>query len=181
MGAPRLPKFLKELTLITRNLGNGARIEVDYQLDGEINSSNWRSSIGFSESHLETMPMNLGEMQAIRLRLRMLTNQATRPPIVEASVLEGFARTPLKYQWSIRIRVADLQVDPGGGLEGGPEAFMAWLQQAARRARKIYMRSIWEGLDDKYVIVEPPTLLRQFGNSLLSWLGGMANVVLREG
>lgn len=181
MGAAKLPKFLKDLSLQGKNLGNGRQVELDYQVGREIGGAVWRSAGSFASSPLDSVMLNLGQVHAIRVRLRLLTNQATKPAIVESTVLEGFARTPLKYQWTLRIRVADLQMDHGGGLDADPDEFMAWLQRAARQARKIHMRSIWEALDNRYVIVEPPALLREFGNSQLGWWGGTASVVLREG
>jgi hypothetical protein len=180
MGATRLPKFLKEMSLMSQNLASGVQVILDYQLDGEIGGEQWRSAGAFYSSPLDTLPLNIGQLHAIRPRLRLQTNRATVPPVVQAVVLEGFARTPLKYQWTMRIRLADLQSERSGGVDADPDAFMAWLQQAAREARKIRLRSIWESLDDKYVIVEPPTLLRQFSNSLLSWWGGTATIILRE-
>ena len=34
--------------------------------------------------------------------------------------------------------------------------------------------------DDVYVVVEPPSLLRQVSNTVSNWWGGTATVVLRE-
>lgn len=180
MGAARLPKFLKEMTLVSQNLGTGLQVNLDYQLDAEIGGAHWRNAGAFYSSPLDTLALNVGQLHSIRTRLRLLSSQATIPPVVQATVLEGFARTPLKYQWTLRIQVADLQSDRSGGLDADPDTLIAWLQEAARQARKIHMRSIWQALDDKNVIVEPPTLLRQFGNSSLSWWGGTASIILRE-
>lgn len=180
MGAAQLPKFLKELNLLSNNLGSGVQVLLDYQLDGNIGRQSWRNAGTFYSSPLDILPLNVGELHAIRPRLRLLTNQATIPPVVQATVLEGFARTPLKYQWTLRVQLGDLQADRSGGLDEDPDEFMAWLQQSAREARKIRLRSIWEALDDKYVIVEPPTLQRQSGESLMNWWSGTATIVLRE-
>ena len=178
MGAALLPKFLKQLTLWSANLSRGVHVNVDCQLDGEIGSARWRIAGAIYSSPLESLLLEAGPLHAIRIRLRLLTNQATLPPVVFASVLEGFARTPSKYRWTLRVRLADLQADYAGGLDSNPDAFMTWLQQAARQARKIHMRSIWQALDDKYVIVEPPSLQREHIDGF-QW-GGNATVVLRE-
>lgn len=178
MGAALLPKFLKQLTLWSANLSRGIQVNVEYQLDGEIGSAGWRSAGAIYSSPLESLPLEVGPLHAIRIRLHLQTNDALTPPVVQATILEGFARTPLKYQWSLRVRLADLQADYAGGVDTNPDAFILWLQQAARQARKIYMRSVWQALDDKYVIVEPPALKREYIDGT-QW-GGTAMVVLRE-
>ncbi|MEX1247552.1 MAG: hypothetical protein WEA61_03655 [Anaerolineales bacterium] len=180
MGAARLPKFLKEISLLSENLGGGVQVNLDYQLDEEIDGPRWRSGGAFYSSPLDSLPVSAGQLHSIRTRLRLLTNKAKVPPLVNAVVLEGFARTPLKYQWTLRVRLADLQADRGGGLDANPDVFMLWLQQAARQARKIHMRSIWQALDDKNVIVEPPSVVRQFTDPARNTWGGAATVVLRE-
>lgn len=180
MGAARLPKFLKEMSIVTRNLGSGIQVDLDYQLDAEIGSPRWRAAGAFYSSPLDSLPLSVGQLHAIRMRLRLITNQAMVPPVVTATLLEGFARTPLKYQWTLRVRLAELQTDRGGGLDADPERFVQWLQQAARQARKIRVRSIWRSLDEKDVIVEPPIISREFTNSARSTWGGTATVVLRE-
>jgi hypothetical protein len=153
-------------------------VDVDFQVDGQIGSDEWRSAGAIYSSPLESLPLQTGPVHAIRTRLRLLSDQATVPVLAQAVILDGFARTPLKYQWALRLRLADLQADYAGGLDSDPDAFMLWLQEAARRARKIRMRSIWQALDDKYVIVEPPALQREYIDGD-QW-GGTATVVLRE-
>jgi hypothetical protein len=184
MSAVLLPKFLRQLSLSSANLGRGQQVNADYKLDGEIGSPRWRSAGAFYSSPLDALPLQAGPLHSIRTRLRLLTSEETRPPVVQASVLEGFARTPLKYQWTLRVRLADLQADRAGGLDTRADEFVAWLQQAARRASKIQLRSVWRALDDKFVIVEPPTLKREYiaaGVAAGYQWGGTATVVLREG
>jgi hypothetical protein len=181
MGAIRLPKFIKEFSLLSENLETGIEVHVDYQLDKEIGGGLWIHAGVVHQSPQDAVPVNRGDVRKIRLRLRLLTDDADVPPVVLATVLEGFARTPLKYQWNMRIKVSDTQRElsgVGGGLD--PDAFLNWLKEAAARAKKVYMRSIWEQMDSKYVIVEPPSLLREFTNNILGFWGGAAEVTLRE-
>jgi hypothetical protein len=178
MGAALLPKFLKQLTLSSANLGRGLQVNAEFQVDSDIGSDRWRSAGAFYSSPLDSLSLHAGPLHAIRTRLRLLTSDAMHSPVVNASVLEGFARTPLKYQWTLRVRIADLQSDGAGGIDADPDGFVAWLQQAAREARKIHMRSVWAALDDKFVIVEPPTVKREYIDSA-QW-GGTSTVVLRE-
>ncbi|MCW5874160.1 MAG: hypothetical protein KIS88_05890 [Anaerolineales bacterium] len=176
MEATLLPKFLTQLSLVSRNLGEGAQVELDYQVDGEIGGPRWRQAGGFYSSPVDTLTLDTGELFAFRPRLRLLSQRADAPATVEATLLEGFARTPQKYQWELSVRLADLQLDGGGGLEPAPEAFLAWLRNAARSAARIHLRSIWGALDDTYVIVEAPSLQRELASE-----GGVAVVKVREG
>ncbi|KAA3643432.1 MAG: hypothetical protein DWQ07_23245 [Chloroflexi bacterium] len=180
MGAARLPKFIKEMSLVSENLTTGIEVHLDYQVDDEIGGDKWISAETFYSSPEDTLPINAGDVRAIRLRFRMLTNQSDVPPIGIASIVEGFSRTPLKYQWNMRIKLADMQSNKSGGIERDADGFLQWLKDAARQARKVRMRSIWQGMDDVYVIVEPPTLLRQFTNTVTGWWGGSVNITLRE-
>jgi hypothetical protein len=180
MGAARLPKFIKEVTLISQNLTTGIEVALEYQLDEHIGTAAWTQAETFYRSPEDTLAINRGDVRKIRYRLRLLTNDADVPPIVQASILEGFARTPLKYQWKMRIKVGDNQLTLAGAKDHDPDAFMSWLKDAAKQAKRIHMRSNWEQMDDKLVIVEPPTLLRSFSNKLLGWWGGSSDLTLRE-
>ncbi len=176
MEAALLPKFLTQLSLVSRNLGEGAQVELDYQVDGEIGGPRWRQAGGFYSSPVDTLSLNTGQIFAFRPRLRLLSQRADAPATVEGTLLEGFARTPQKYQWELRIRLGELQLDGGGGLEPAPAAFLAWLRRVAHSAARIHLRSIWAALDDTYVIVEAPSLQRELDSE-----GGVAVLRVREG
>lgn len=180
MGAMRLPKFLKELSLLSSSLETGAEIHLDYQLDGEIGGATWRTAGVFYSSPLDSVDFNLGQIRSIRIRLRLRTEKTTFPPVISGTILEGFARTPLKYQWSMQVKLGDLQLEPTGGFQADPDTFMQWLKTAAKEASKVRMRSIWRSLDNLFVIVEPPNLRRAFTNSSKDWWGGSVLVTLRE-
>jgi hypothetical protein len=181
MGAARLPKFIKEMSLISENLRTGIEVHLDYQVDEDIGSTTWIRAETFYSSPEDGLSIHAGNVRKIRARLRLLTNDAEIPPVAIATVVEGFARTPLKYQWNMRIKVSDTQRELSGmNVDHDPDEFLNWLKDAAIGARKVYMRSIWEQMDSKYVIVEPPSLLRQFGNNILGFWGGSVTVTVRE-
>jgi hypothetical protein len=181
MGAARLPKFFKELSLISENLTTGIEVHLDYQVDEDIGSPTWIRAETFYSSPEDSLSINTGNVRKIRARLRLLTNRTAIPPVAVATVLEGFARTPLKYQWNMRVKVSDTQRNLSGvNVDHDPDEFLNWLKDAATGARKVYMRSIWEQMDRKYVIVEPPSLLRQFSNNILGFWGGSVTVTVRE-
>lgn len=180
MGAARLPKLIKELSLISENLSSGIEVRCEYQLDERIGTDEWASAGTFYTSPQATLALQRGDVRKIRYRLRLLTNDASTPPIVRATILEAFARIPLKYQWRLQIKLGDNQLTLQGGKDHDPDAFTNWLKDAARNARRIHMRARWEQMDDIYVIVEPPTLLRNFTNRVLGWWGGTLKLNIRE-
>ena len=57
---------------------------------------------------------------------------------------------------------------------------MTWLKQAAVHSRRIYMRSIWAQMDNRYVVVEPLALLRSFMNNILGFWGGAVELRVRD-
>jgi hypothetical protein len=181
LGAASLPKYLKEFSVLTKNLAAGVEIDLDYQIDENVGGENWIWSGTFYTHPEDSLPIHRGDVRKIRLRLRLQTNDRKIPPVIQATVLEGFARTPLKYQWNLRVKVGDTQRDlSGAGVDHDPDEFLTWLKEAAAKAKAIHMRSIWEQMDNKYVLVEPPTLLRSFTNNLLGFWGGSVNITLRE-
>ncbi|MBX3006040.1 MAG: hypothetical protein KF821_09485 [Anaerolineales bacterium] len=176
MEATLLPKFLTQLSLVSRNLGEGAQVALDFQLDAEIGGPSWRQAGSFYSSPVDRLTLNTGELFALRPRLRLLSQRAATPAIVEATLLDGFARTPQKYQWELQVRLDALQLHGGEGLDAAPQTFLAWLRQAARSATRLRLRAMWAGLDDSYVIVDAPSLQRAPQGE-----GGVALVRIREG
>jgi hypothetical protein len=182
MGAALLPKFIKELNLISKNLTTGVEVHLEYQTDTDIGGSAWIRAEAFYTSPEDVLSLNIGNIKSIRFRLRLLTNDADVPPVVIATVLEGFARTPLKYQWNMRIRVSDTQRDLSGvSADENPDVLLKWLKDAAIGAKRIYMQSIFESMHGKYVVVEPPSATRTFSNTILGFWGGTLVVTVREG
>jgi hypothetical protein len=181
MGVSRLPKLIKEISAVVENLASGIETALDYQVNEEVGSDRWTQAGSFQLNPQDCVPVNRGEVYRIRFRLRLLSNDESSPPIVHATVLEGFARTPVKYQWNLRIKVSSTQRELTGlAMDAEPDEFLKWLQDSAVNSRRIFMRSIWRQMDSKYVLVEPPTLLRQFSNNILGYWGGSVVVTLRE-
>ena len=181
MGAARLPKLIKEISAAVENLSSDVEVHLDYQVNQEVGSERWVYAGVFQVNPTDTLPVNAGEVYQIRFRLRLMTRDEHIPPVVNATVLEGFARTPVKYQWHLRLKVSSTQRDLSGiSKDADPDEFMAWLKQAAVHSRRIYMRSIWEQMDNRYVVVEPPALLRSFVNNILGFWGGAVELRVRE-
>ena len=181
MGVSRLPKLIKEITAIVEHLGSGNEIRLDYQVNEDVGTDTWTEAGTFQLSPEDTVLVRVGEVYKVRYRLRMMCNDESRPPVVHATVLEGFARTPVKYQWTMRIHTGSTQRDlSGAAKDSDPDEFLTWLKEAAVHSRRIFMRSIWGQMDSRYVVVEPPTLLRKFTNNLLGYWGGSVVISLRE-
>jgi len=181
MGVSNLPKFIESLTATVESLTSGIEVQLDYQVNENVGTSNWINAGSFQVNPFDTVPINQGEVYRMRFRLRLYTNDEDTPPVINATVLEGFARTPVKYQWNLRIKTSSTQRDLTGKRKAAnQDELLAWLKDCARSSRQITMRAIWEQMDSKVVIVEPPTLLRQFTNNVLGGWGGQMTITLRE-
>lgn len=181
MGVSNLPKFIESLTAAVENLASGIEVQLDYQVNEDVDTDNWIWAGTFQINPFDGLVLDRGEVYRLRFRLRLYTNDESTPPVVNATVLEGFARTPIKYQWNMRIKTSSTQRDLSGvNTDADPDELATWLKEAAKSSRRIYMRSIWEQMDSKYVIVEPPTLLRQFSNNILGTWGGQMQITVRE-
>lgn len=177
MGSPRLPKFFKEVTAITENLDTGTEIRCMYLLNN--NTAHVNAGL-FLQPVEDTIPLNLGNARRINLRLIMITDSFTVPPILNALILEGYARTPVKYQYNIRLKQRPVQLNRRGGRDVDPDVLYNWLREAAGGAKRIRMRSRYKSMDNRDVIVEPPILRRQSADSSKSSWSGELSIVLRD-
>ncbi|KKM22392.1 hypothetical protein LCGC14_1625790, partial [marine sediment metagenome] len=180
MGVARLPKFFKEVTLLTENLATGIEAYVEYQLDKDIGGTEWIQAGTIHLSPEQSVDIRRGNARRIRIRIRMLTNDASTPPILTATVLEAFARTPLKYQWNMRVKIASNQKTKRSTPDHKPDDILTWLKNAAKQAEVLHMRSRWKQMDDIYVIVEPPSLMRSFANAIRKTWKGSVVFTVRE-
>jgi hypothetical protein len=181
LGSARLPKLFKELTANTVNLTSGTEIMVDYQLDSDIGTNNWVENAGtLYQSPEDVAEIHEGNRRAIRFRLRLRTSTATTPPVVRALILEAFARTPVKYQYVCRVQVGKGQQTYTNQPDFDPDETAQYLKYLAKSAGNVYMRSRFAQLDSKYVVVEPPTILREAQNQFLGWLRGEMTIVVRD-
>jgi len=182
MGAERLPKLFKELDFITEGLGSSADIVVDYKVDEDIgdSTSKWTEVTRIHHSPDDSVPLNLGNKRRIRFRIRARTSDSDKPPKIIATVLDCFARTPVKRQWNLRIKISDKQVTKDGAPDHGAAELYKWLLDASGNAEDIFMRANDELMDELWVIVEPPNFFRSFINRVLKQLGGSVTLTLRE-
>jgi hypothetical protein len=180
MGAAKLAKYLKEMTLYTENLTTGIEIAFEYQLDEKIGSTDWEDAQSFLSSPWDSSSINRGEKYRIRTRFRMITDTATTPPVLIAAILEGWARTPGKYQYTFETKVSAWQVDNAGEMDHNPTDVYDFLTTAASKARKVTMRCVLSFMHKKEVKVEYPIVYpRSWDADDGNWTGTMA-VTLRD-
>lgn len=181
MGVARLYKYISQLALISKNFRTGIEARVEYQVDNDIDTSTWLSAGAFYLSPESEVNIDIGKVKRFRFRIRLLTNDADVPPIAVATVLEGFARTPVKYQYKMNTSVSHTQRNLSGtNKDHNPDEFFDWLKDVAESAGKVFMESIWRSAHQKNVIVEPPSLQRDFTNPIQDFWGGNFMIIVRE-
>jgi hypothetical protein len=180
MGAASLPKFFKDITLATRNLNTSTYVGVDYQLDKDINGSTWTPAGKAWRNPEDIVKIVRGGARRIRVRLTPTTSDADNPPVIEATVLKAFARTPYKRQFNVRIKASDYGVTRSGLMDFRASELTNFLRDAATNAKPLYMRSVFDDMDDMWVIVEPPSVFREFANLILGKWGGQIAFSIRE-
>lgn len=182
MGAERLPKLFKELDFITEGLGSSADIVVDYKVDEDIgdSTSKWTEVTSIRNSPADSVPLHLGNKRRIRFRIRTRTSDADKPPKIIATVLDCFARTPVKRQWNLRIKIHDKQVTKDGAPDHDAVDLYQWLLAASGSAADVFMRANDVLMDETWVIVQPPNFFRSFVNRILKQLGGSVTLTLLE-
>ena len=165
MGAHQLAKYFDVLDLATKSLGANADIQVRYQLDDNIGLTgyaNWLPLGTFSASPFETLNINESDKRKIRFEMIFRTEDADVPAVLYALILEGFARTPLSYQYDMRVIASSVGVDRRGRKDADPINVAKWLKEKARSADVVRMRTTDEISDDIDVVVLPPTILRNY-------------------
>jgi hypothetical protein len=154
----RLPKFIKSLVAITKNLGAGKYIGVDYQADDNIGTSTWVPTGAFMNSPEEEVMLNLGNIRKFRYRLRLNTNTATTPIVVYSVVPNGFSRVPYKIAWNVRVKAGELS-QFGGGSSKNPEDMLKWLDEMSSYPGRLRLTSKrYPFMNNYFVIVSPPTV-----------------------
>jgi hypothetical protein len=176
------PTYYEELIIHSENLNSSAWVEVDFQYNEDVGTGAWLSADAVYESPRAVARINVGEAYNFKYRLRLVTQDADQIPIVNATELRGFARRPVHYQWSLRAKVSDLQRTYRGGRDHDPNDFISFLKNAAKKAKRVFVRSKWPQFDDMYVIVEPPTVLRTYTTTIPKQReGSIIPFTVREG
>ena len=178
MGVASLPKYLKELSITTKNLKDGATwVELDYQVDKDVGTDDWTRAGEYLESPDASRIMTLGNKFLFRYRLRLMTSDATTPAILFASTLKGFARTPVKRQFDVRINLNSIL---RGTIKTDLRALYDWMWASTMNASGMTLRALYYEIDDLQVILEPPTIFRESRNKITKLWSGYAVITLKE-
>jgi hypothetical protein len=157
--ASKLPKFIKDMTLTSKNLdGHGKTVFFDYQLDDDIGKAgvaNWVLGGKFTESPEESLSVNEGNIRKFAYRLRAFTDDNTIPPDIRGIVPTGFARSPARKIISVDCDIRNMQVN---GKKQDAKDVVNWLEEAAESAYMIDVRSSYWQMDDYLCIVAPPSI-----------------------
>jgi len=193
MNMVSLPKMFRELSVIGKNLynnrsdftmpasnKNNANIVVKYHCDSDIGTNNYIEAGTIFDSPHGSVMVNKSNVYTFQYKMIMLTGNALTPPIVDATVVKCFARTPVKYQWVIRVSADSNQSTLTGAPDKKPDVILEWLKEKARSAEVLRLHASIIDLDGKDVIVEPPAVRREYVDTLQKSWGGVITVVLRE-
>jgi len=177
--AARLAKYIREFTVASSNLnGSTIRVEFDYQVDENIGGATWVYAGNLLSSPEDTIKLHLGNIRAFRFRLRCLTDAASTPPVIEATVIDGFTRVPNRPIWNLRVIVGGKTL--GGGQDHKAEDLLAFLRNASQYPGAIRMTSIFPELHNRQVIISPPTVYREIYNKILRIWRGKITVSLMD-
>jgi len=180
MGAARIPKFFKELTLQTNNQSNEIEVQLDYQVDAEIGTSTWNSVGEFLTSPEDTLSIRQGNKRRVVTRMRMRTDDADKPPKIRATVLEGYARTPEKRQWNMVVNASSYGVNKRGGQEPKPGEVYRWLLKKLRQADGLKLTSGVEEMDEMDVVIDNVVPVRRTIDWITGNWSGYIQLTVRE-
>lgn len=182
MQTASLYKYFHDMTLRARNLGAGTKVVLEYKLDADIEDSTveWIPVGEFLVSPKSELQIRRGEVTKIRLRLRLLTDDCDKPPIIEAWNLEGFSRKPLKYQYQFRGVTKTFMMTKTGTEDAEPADLLSFLEDSARKARILTMKSSYPDMDGISVIMEPPSVTYKFVQTILKRWGASFTFMARE-
>ena len=175
-----LPKLFSRAFAIADNLGSTTLLSLYFQFDGDIGSTTWIPLGDEYVSPEASWGVSLGNIRAGRFRLLFNTSTATTPPVARAFTVEGYARPPVKYEYTLRVKVSSLQRTLAGTPDARPDDFLDWVKQTSRGMSEVSLSSIWAQLQGRTVLVEPPSVIRTFTNNILHWWGGVIVITLLE-
>lgn len=168
-----LPKFYKEIVGTTKGMRTGQTIYVDYQVDEDVDTNTWIEAGEFSRSPKGTALINRGGMRLMRYRLRINTNNRLYTPVTKNIIVKGFARTPIKRQWNLKV-VAERD------SQRNTKALYDWLWKNCQEADGVIMHADLEEYNDVWVVVEPPNVIRESKQALEAMWTGYYTLTLRE-
>jgi hypothetical protein len=177
----QLPKYFKDVDIITENLGGGDFISLDYQLDGEIGTDFWHRTEDVYRSPVDKVEVNEGNVRKIKYRYRIYANDLHRPPVVSGFVAKMFARTPSSRIWTVRVRTDGIKRNGDEMKPSDVAALYVWLWTSSASANGLLLHSFIPEMDNIHVIVEPPGMTRtSIDSDSMDFSRGVIHMTLRE-
>lgn len=156
--ASDLPKMIKNLTATVKNLNaEGMEVYLDYQTDGDCHTNTWVDASVLTQSPESTAWLGLQNVRRFCYRLRLNTDNVSLPCDIEGIVPSGYARSPLKLMWTMRIKAGGIY-QSGSQTTPSSQKLWKWLMDNARFPFSVLMESKYESADGYHVIVHPPRM-----------------------
>jgi hypothetical protein len=114
---------------------SGHEIIVEYQTDNDVGSGNWQHAGYIRVSPSGSVEINQGNKRMMRIRLRLVSSEATDTVILETVSLSLFSRNKLSNEWTIYFQLDDSD-DEQNSLQ-----LVNWLRDAARTPEPLIMYS----------------------------------------
>jgi hypothetical protein len=155
-------KLIKSVKLFTENLsGSTQTVQVEYQEETGSVSGGWTALVSaFNTSPFQEVLLSSSyniTSRRIRFRIRLFTTSYLTTPVVKASVVEALIRLPVKYSYTMTIRLEDYPQYMGGNpdMMTNVEDIMTRLDAWADAPTALTMRTVYSPYDNKRVVIEP--------------------------
>lgn len=150
-----LKKMFAEIALASENLGASRWVEVDYQKNENVNTSNWERLGTISRSPYKSIAVKLGNVGRIAFRFRALTTDSSTPPVLRHISIPGEIAQESKFMWVGTFRVSDRDM-AGGMRDHSPTYKWLWLRKMADNEEILHMEAAREIDHDKDVTISVP-------------------------
>lgn len=150
-------KFLEEISLNTLNISSGVEAEIFYRVDENIEKDidNWIPVGTIGKSPKQGLVLGLGENTEIQFLIVLRTSVATTPPIMNAFVVKGFSRVPVRANLRLSVISDSEDVDYLGNEDDDPEDVRKILNDFANRTEVVQMFSRVSSYNNIRVVVQP--------------------------
>jgi hypothetical protein len=184
-GAISLPKYIEDVKISSKNLtATGIQVIVDYQLDENVDSSTLNTRLNVAEeftiSPEQTHKIDNGDVRLFKPRLRLITNVAATPPIVEGIAIKAQVRTTFKRRWVARVTISDSQKTYRGQKDFKPEDIVEWMLDVIARMQQLNMRTTFPDIDDISVVLDNYKLQREWQSKDGKKMGAVLWLILKE-
>lgn len=189
-GYAELEKYFKEVKIVGDFLSTQGGVSVDYLVDRQWTTGadlgNWNIGSEIVPEPTGAVSLAQSRKRNIMLRIRIRSDNVggAATGTVLATILEAVARTPVKYNWDMRIALDDNAKTLRGEEDYDPDTLIDQIKTWSGQAQALAFRCVDEFADDsgsgRTVFVEPPNIFRTAWNKLTQKLFGYATVTLRE-